>query len=301
MLETVIEADLDQSKFRQNGFMTTISPMSESNSFQAAVGGAVVARRFVPIVALLVLLGCASLPGAQILETGESRHSYALAGNADPVVVFESGLGDGKESWRFVFEPVSEFARVLAYDRGGYGGSRTRNENRDGAVIVEELRELLEALGLAPPYVLVGHSIGGHFVELFARTYPQEVAGVVFVDARSADFSDRCIREDAERCTVPAVAKLLMPGGARAELMASSETERQIREAGAFPEVPVRVLTATRRPDDMPNLKRAWAEAQVALAGMSPLATQEICDTCGHYIQHDAPDRVVSAIRSILE
>jgi pimeloyl-ACP methyl ester carboxylesterase len=62
-----------------------------------------------------------------------------------PIVVLESGLGDGKESWHRVFEPVSEFARVLAYDRGGYGRSTAQNESREtrnGATIFSAMRRI---------------------------------------------------------------------------------------------------------------------------------------------------------------
>jgi len=230
-----------------------------------------------------------------------AEYVYAQSGNAGPVVVFESGLGDGKESWAPVFATTGEFARVLAYDRAGYGGSASSAPIRDGETIVEELRALLSSLELAPPYLLVGHSIGGHFVELFARRYPSEVAGVVFVDARHAEFSARCIREEAERCDVPLLAKLLMPAAAKAELAASPTTEASLRDAPAFPAVPVQVITAARRPQNMPNLRRAWAEAQADLARLSPLATQTICEECGHYVHRDRPDLVVNAIRSIIE
>ena len=74
-----------------------------------------------------------------------------------------------------------------------------------------------------------------------------------------------------------------------------------IRDAGPFPAIPVRVLTGRGQPESMPNLRRAWAEAQADLARLSPLATQEICESCGHFVQRDAPDLVVDAIRSLVE
>ena len=99
---------------------------------------------------------------------------------------------------------------------------------------------------------------------------------------------------------VPAWARLLMPGGARAELEAIDRTEDQIRASGPFPPVPVRILTATRRPESMPNLRRVWAETQADFRSLSPMAKQTICTTCGHYIQLDAPDLVREAIEEIL-
>lgn len=257
--------------------------------------------RLIGLLALLVGLGCAGLPGAALRKDDGRVHAYARAGDTGPVVVFESGLGDGKEVWRDVFEPVSRFARVLAYDRAGYGRSRSPVATRDGAIVVAELRALLDGLELPPPYVLVGHSLGGQFVEHFARAHPEEVAGVVFVDARAVDFSTRCLEESVERCGVPAFVRWLMPEGARAELDAAPQTERGLRTAGPFPPVPVRVLSATRRPASMPRLRRVWAETQTGLVELSPAARQDVCETCGHYVQRDAPERVVAAIREVVE
>lgn len=257
-------------------------------------------RGFALLALALATLGCATLPGAATHRGESSALRYALAGDAGPVVVFENGLGHSMGVWSGVFGPVSAFARPFAYDRAGIGGSHSDAEPRDGATIVRELRGLLAALGLDPPYVLVGHSIGGQYVELYARTHPGEVAGVVFVDARHADFSARCLAERAERCDTPWYVKRLMPAGARRELAAAPDTERAIREAGPFPPIPVRVLTALDRPADMPNLRRAWADAQTDLVRLSPLGTQDVCAECGHFIQRDAPERVVDAIRSLV-
>lgn len=278
-------------------------------------------RRVRGFVAVLVTswlgLACASSLPTRILEQGHSRVSYTLtgwnqsvsrngaenepAGQDRPLVIFESGLGGDRTVWAEVAPAVAGFARVLAYDRAGYGGSQSGATLRDGETVVRELRALLAGLSLPPPYVLVGHSLGGQFVELFARTYPGEVAGVVLVDARHVDFSDRCRPEGVERCETPWYVRIFMPAAARAELRATGETEFQIRNAGAFPDVPLRVLTATQRPATLPNLRRLWAETQADLVHLSSQGRQEICETCSHFIQHDAPERVVRAIREVLD
>lgn len=253
-----------------------------------------------PVLLVAATVGCVSLPGATTTGSEADRRSVAVLGEGKPVVVFESGLGNSKEVWESVFAPVAGFTRVVAYDRAGYGRSRGGSGERDGATIVSELRALLRELGLPPPYLLVGHSLGGQLVELYARLHPEEVVGVVLVDARSVDFSQRCLAERVERCTLPWLSRMLLPRGARAELAVAARTEEQIRAAGPFPAVPLRVLTATQRPAHMPNLRRVWAETQAELALLSPLGEQEICDTCGHFIQRDAPERVIEAIRSIV-
>lgn len=267
------------------------------------------ARRLTGLALCLLLVGCAPLPGTTPLP-GATRYTdddrdlaYALRGptSAGPLVVFENGLGNGKEVWGPVFGPTAEFARVFAYDRAGIGTSRSSSTLRDGPTIVADLRATLQGLGLEPPYLLVGHSLGGQFVELFARTYPREVAGVVFVDARPADFSARCLAEKAERCGTPWAVRPFMPAGATSELNAVKRTETAIERAPSFPPIPVRVLSARNRPASMPNLIRAWDESQQTLVALSPRARQDVCDTCGHFIQHDDPARVIRAIRELHE
>lgn len=261
-------------------------------------------RPVLPLAAFLVTtlaLGCASLPGEAQRTTDRATLRYALAGTGAPVVVFESGLGNGMESWREVFEPVAGFTRAIAYDRVGYGRSESDAATRDGATIVEELRALLRSLDLTPPFVLVGHSLGGQFVEMFARLHPEEVAGVVLVDARHSEFSTRCIEQNVERCEMAWFQSLFMPAAARRELAAAAATEQQLREAPSFPDIPLRVLTATRRPASMPRLRRVWAASQADLSRLSPQGIQDICHTCGHFIQYEEPERVIGAIRELVE
>lgn len=271
------------------------------NTLPASVG-----RSLAMLACLWLSIGCllpgtAPLPGAARHQDGDRDIAFALAGTRGPVVVFENGLGNGKEVWGSVFGPVSQFARAFAYDRAGIGTSRSSTTLRDGPAIVEDLRAVLQGAGLEPPYILVGHSLGGQFVELFARRHPREVAGVVFVDARPSDFSARCLAEQAERCGTPWAVRGWMPPGATAELDAATRTEEAIRRAPGFPRVPVRVLSARNRPANMPKLREAWNASQETLVALSPLARQDVCQACGHFIQHDDPPRVVRAIREIVE
>ena len=99
---------------------------------------------------------------------------------------------------------------------------------RDAATIVAELRASLQALDIEPPYVLVGHSIGGTYMELYARSYPEEVAGVVFVDSRHADFTRQCKLADAGGCEPPALALALMPPGPKREMDSAAVTMHQV-------------------------------------------------------------------------
>ncbi|HOE40825.1 MAG TPA: alpha/beta fold hydrolase [Rhodoferax sp.] len=236
-------------------------------------------------------------------HTPFGTRSYYLAGSGSPTVIFESGLGDGKEVWAPVFNALSRKTRVLAYDRAGYGQSDKSSWTRDGFQIVHELRALLRTENIAPPYVLVGHSLGGTLVKLFARTYPDEVAGVVLVDARHADFVGRCRKMGLLRLLYEPPLPLFLLGRSamRSELLAAPATMEQARSTGTFPNVPLRVLTHRRRfLYQTRGLALAWADCQSSLAGMSAQGLLRICDQSGHHVHRDRPDLVIRAILSVM-
>jgi pimeloyl-ACP methyl ester carboxylesterase len=129
---------------------------------------------------------CAAAQPAPVVETigGRRLESLTIRNPASPVtLVFEAGSRGTIDKWGKVLEGASRDATVFAYNRPGYGNSEAALTPRDGRTVVEELRQLLRQKGLKPPYVLVGHSLGGLYMQLFARAYPDEVKGLVLVDA----------------------------------------------------------------------------------------------------------------------
>jgi len=100
-----------------------------------------------------------------------------------PTVVMETAHAEPGLSWASVQPEVAKFARVCTYDRAGLGWSEASSKPRTADAIVDELHTLLARAGVEPPYVLVGHSIGGMYVRLYAHEHPDEVAGMVLVDA----------------------------------------------------------------------------------------------------------------------
>jgi pimeloyl-ACP methyl ester carboxylesterase len=127
----------------------------------------------------------AALP-APVVDTIDGRRVESLTlrhPTSEDVVVFEGGSRSTIDKWGTVPEQIAMEASVFAYNRPGYGNSEVAATPRDGRTIVEELRAILRHKGLKPPYVLVGHSLGGLYMQLFARTYPDEVKALVLVDS----------------------------------------------------------------------------------------------------------------------
>ena len=130
----------------------------------------------------------------ELVDIGERRLRAVRAGHATsgPLVVLECGAFGCAADWAVVQERLAAAGlRSLAYDRAGLGYSDPGPKPRDGAAILEDLVALLAVLGEVGPYVLVGHSMGGLFVRLFALSRPKEVLGVVLVDAVTPEVLDR--------------------------------------------------------------------------------------------------------------
>ncbi|MDH3274712.1 MAG: alpha/beta hydrolase [Gammaproteobacteria bacterium] len=253
------------------------------------------------LVATNLLGACSTLPSPERVTTQDAKHTYVVAGQGSPTVILEAGLGDGKDSWVPIYYKIAEKTRVFAYDRAGYGASRSSNKIRDGATIVRELRSTLQTLDLQPPYILVGHSIGGTYMELYARTYPEEVAGVVFVDSRHADFTRQCQIAEAGSCTPPALLSALMPPGPKREMAVGKLTFDQVLNAGPFPNVPIVVLTGSKQFLTGARFYEVWVQTQEQLAALSEESTHSICERCGHYVHKDNPRLVIDAVRSVME
>jgi pimeloyl-ACP methyl ester carboxylesterase len=103
-------------------------------------------------------------------------------GAGGPTVVFESGIAATHLNWRGIQEQIAEFTHTASYDRGGLGWSSASRTVRTPSNIALELHDLLEAAGIMPPYILVGHSFGGQVMRRFALMFPEQVVGVVLVD-----------------------------------------------------------------------------------------------------------------------
>lgn len=140
-------------------------------------------------------------PG-QLVDVGGYKLHIACTGAAhpdSPTVILEAGAGLLSPHWAWVQSTLAATTRVCAYDRAGYGWSEAGPAPRDAHQIATELHTLLEQAGLNGPYVLVGHSIGGLYIRVFAEQYPDAVAGLVLVDSSHPDQLARSPETKAEQ------------------------------------------------------------------------------------------------------
>ena len=126
-------------------------------------------------------------PPGQLVDVNGYKLHIHCTGIAGPTVVLEAGMGGNSFEWSLVQPEVAKFTRVCSYDRAGNGWSDESTYPRTSSQIVEELHTLLAQANIPGPYILVGHSFGGINVRLYASRYPDEVAGLVLIDASHED------------------------------------------------------------------------------------------------------------------
>ncbi len=125
-------------------------------------------------------------PPGRLIDIGGSRLHLLDTGSGSPTVVLESGISASCLNWTEIHNRIAQFTRCCSYDRASLGWSDPASRPRLLSQIVEELHTLLDAGGIPPPYVLVGHSFGGLVVRGYANKYVDEVRGLVLVDPLSA-------------------------------------------------------------------------------------------------------------------
>lgn len=255
-----------------------------------------------------------------LVKIGDGRKLFLTCrGTGASTVVLISGFRGGHDDWthvvaghdktprpsgRAVFPRIAKFARVCAYDRPGtesFGGVmspstpvRQPTTAQDG---VADLHALLGAAGVKGPYLLVAHSWGGMIGQLYARTYPREVAGLVFLDPGS-QYLKATLKPGQWARFVRGARKLGDPK--TLEAAAYEPSIKAILAAPAVPRVPSVVLSS-----DHPfpfgagvGTWHAWLAAQNRFAAQ--LGAEHVTDTdSGHYIAGERPGLVVAAVRRV--
>jgi pimeloyl-ACP methyl ester carboxylesterase len=277
------------------------------------------------------------MPG-QLIDVGGYKMHINCMGQGSPTVILDAGLGDTYTTWRKAQPQIAQITRVCSYDRAGLGYSDASPRPRTSRDFAEELHTLLHIAGITGPLILVGHSLGGFNVRLYASLYRTEVVGMVLVDSSHPEQQKRLpptlndidagwIREQEflEFAMPFGIPRLLGFCGSDAEVRAAECNFRNVHESiaelksisqsaaqtAATPslgDMPLAVLSSdpnTPQPDIPEDLvtpaNDAWQRMQKELAQISTRSTHVIAKNSGHYIQLDRPDLVIDAVRNMVD
>ncbi len=275
-------------------------------------------------------------PPGQRIDVGGYRLQIHCVGTGSPTVVLDAGLGGTSLDWSLVQTEIGQTTRVCAYDRAGMGWSDPGPQPRTPAQIARELHTLLSNAGIAGPYVLVGHSLGGKNVRMLALQHPEEVAGMVLVDARSEYVDAHTAPAEAQAFQQAMAAQGTIYGLARtlgvirlvgasqwgppamqaetrlamalfatgqrdlqttaAEGQQRAADDAQLQAAPALGDRPLIVLAAGQNMEQIPY----WPEAQRQQAALSTNGQLIVVTGSGHYIHLEQPTVVIDAVRQVV-
>ena len=246
------------------------------------------------------------LPRKRKHATSAGTLEYVLSGEGAPTLVLLNGAGVTLEGWGRLYPDVEEIGRVFGWNRFGVGRSSKPVLPQTGTVIVDSLRELLATLDLAPPWLLVGHSLGGLHAQLFARRFPREVAGVVLVEPTHPRDRERLKGHEGRLAQVLSrvlsVPQKLLRANLDSEMDWIDAAAREVEAAGPFPPVPLAVVSGGQEPPRWlmsPEALRAKRANQKALAALSPRGRQVIARRSGHFPQLTQPQLVLDVLREV--
>jgi len=263
-------------------------------------------------------------PIDEMVDIGtHSLHLHCL-GTGRPTIVIDTGVGETYESWESVIETIGRQTRVCAYDRAGYGRSEPGPMPRDSQRAADELHLLLARSGEDGPFLLVGHSLGGLNMQVYANSYPDEVASLVLLDPTPLAWmtgesfpelrelfiqQSVTLREEAEVVKASsdpeakAVAAYLDATASEFEEF-FGRTADEVAAIESFSELPLTVIGATE-PDpgfgeDGQPFRQFWNEESQALARRSALGRFILAEGSSHHIHLDMPQLVIDAVLELM-
>lgn len=257
------------------------------------------------IFILIGFSGCSPLFGPSLAtvenKTVDNRTvEFYSKHNGSPTVVFENGLDGTLQWWSKVIPSLENNISVFAYNRAGYGDSTSMFSKRDGEHIVEELRTTLKSNAIEPPYILVGHSIGGLYMQYFARKYPDEVKALILVDSTHPNQLDG----DGNPENWPIVAKLffktLVSEAAKKEFDALDETGKEVLALPSVSTFPVIILSALDPMSENSVLANDSNAKRVDMINLYPTSEQYWIES-GHAIPYEKPEAVIEAIKHVVD
>lgn len=268
------------------------------------------------LAALVLTAGCSSspthtpalprqsvvpTPEIQLADVGGYRLAYECAGTGSPAVILEAGYtASGIDTYgQTILPELARQTTTCTYDRAGDGISDARPESVQpltSGTQARELRALLTSAGIAPPYVVVGHSYGGMVAREFARLYPDDLAGLVLLDASSEPEIPVYERLDAG----PWVDGTVEP--AHNQRLDMHATVRELLRSPSLGDTPLIVVTAEVIEDQwLSTVPKLASRAQTRLAGLSSNSIHVLALDQGHFIPENDPETVARAATAIVE
>jgi pimeloyl-ACP methyl ester carboxylesterase len=246
----------------------------------------------------------------QFVEIKGKKQYYLSKGNGEPVIVFITGLGPTMDDFTKVQNKLSRTYRTISYDRAGIGNSESFGNERTLENISDELKELVELIGLKKPFVLVGHSRGGLIARYFVNKYPEKVFGLVLIDPAIPEHKwlKRQLRTDSEKKEFDAFYESFCTDSVkytktiRNEFKHTFETDSAEVAGKGFSTIPLTLIASNQ----ITKAKYSAQEIKIkedilkSYTRLNPNMRLLFTNKAGHFIHDDQPSLVINEITSMV-
>ncbi len=237
---------------------------------------------------------------------GHKIHYVETRGSA-PAIIFISGMGEDFETWTPIQKQLTAWT-TLAYDRPGLGLSEPTTDARDGETVARELHELLHTITLRPPYIIVGHSLGGAVAQIFAHLFKSEMKALILIDPEDGRLIDqvkkRLSKDEWDRREAAISQYVKLSPQQQREMDAGGATGDEVAKIRRLPDIPIVLFTGTLLNPEFPGNvveQKAKVELHRQLIVANPHIKHILVPESRHYVHSDKPDVVISAIKHICQ
>lgn len=256
------------------------------------------------------LASCKSLPdlpGTEVSQVDNKQIERIVRKHDQSVytLVFENGSRNCIQRWATLLQQLPDNLNVYAYNRPGYCNSSSATTDRTSANLVNELRQSLRQQGLNPPYILIGHSLGGLYMQHFARQYPNEVKGLVLVDAV---YPGLLKKPDEFPWYTKTAMTLFMSGDMKDEIYKANASSEMIDSLPAIDHMPIvrlfnqpksKIEDGSAKEIDLGMLNRD-EKVITKIRNLYPRAKIVVADS-SHQMQETSPELVIQAIDDVIQ
>jgi pimeloyl-ACP methyl ester carboxylesterase len=245
------------------------------------------------------------------IEIRGKKQYYLSKGNGEPVIVFITGLGPTMDDFEVLQNNLCKTNRVICYDRAGIGNSESYNNERTLENISSELNELLDAIGLKRPFLLVGHSRGGVIARYFVDKYPGKVIGLVLIDPAIPEHKwlKRQLRTEPEKITFDKYYESFCTDSInytktiRNEFIHTYKNDSaDVFGKGFSQSIPITLIASNKVSNIKYNAEEVKIKVEIikSYLKLNPNINLIFTDKAGHFIHDDQPKLIIKEITKML-
>jgi pimeloyl-ACP methyl ester carboxylesterase len=243
-----------------------------------------------------------------LINVNEFELEYEVAGNGKHIVLLEAGGSAGMSDWEPVFNQIAEHATVIRYSRVGNGNSTAIKRHFTSSDYAEYASELLVALDVNQPVILVAHSYGGSVAREFAAAYPKQIKALLMLDPSSEHDVDILRAIDLEKANREiAQIKLDDMADGMSNQYLDFWSKRPLPDYPQIKDIPVTVITSVKKVDSPANLfftdqgRQMWGELWQGWASAFPQGKSVLTGKSGHFVQFDEPELVLNELLVLIQ